>query len=122
MAKIQVPFETAEETGVSLELDVPNRNLVGSFIPQEPTALPDVSAAAAYAVEHPLGSKPLSKMVRRGDKVVIITENQFRAAPTHQILPPILETIRAAGAEVTIAVGCGKVPPLSPEELEHKLG
>ncbi len=122
MAKIQVPFETAEETGVVLELNVPDRNLVGSFIPKEPMALPDVTAATAYAVEHPLGTKPLSQMVRRGDKVAIITENQFRAAPAHRILPPILDVIRAAGAEVTIVIGCGKVPPLSPEEIEHKLG
>ncbi len=122
MAKIQVPFETAEETGIYLELEVPDQNLVGSFIPEEPGALPDVTAATAYAVEHPLGSKPLSKLVRQGDKVVIITENQFRAAPAHQILPPILDTIRSAGGEVSIAIGNGKVPPLSPEEIEHKLG
>ncbi|MEJ2352497.1 MAG: lactate racemase domain-containing protein [Anaerolineales bacterium] len=122
MAKIQVPFETAEETGIYLELEVPDQNLVGSFIPEEPGALPDVTAATAYAVEHPLGSRPLSKLVRQGDKVVIITENQFRAAPAHQILPPILDTIRSAGGEVSIAIGNGKVPPLSPEEIEHKLG
>jgi nickel-dependent lactate racemase len=122
MAKIQVPFETAEETGIYLELEVPDQNLVGSFIPEEPGALPDVTAATAYAVEHPLGSRPLSKLIRQGDKVVIITENQFRAAPAHQILPPILDTIRSAGGEVSIAIGNGKVPPLSPEEIEHKLG
>jgi nickel-dependent lactate racemase len=122
MAKIQVPFETAEESGVYLELEVPDQNLVQSFIPKEPGPLADVAAATAYAVEHPLGSKPLSKLVRQGDKVVIMTENQFRAAPAHQILPPILDTVRAAGAEVSIAIGNGKVPPLSPEEIEHKLG
>jgi nickel-dependent lactate racemase len=122
MAKIQVPYETAEESGVYLELDVPDQNLVQSFVPQEPAPLPDVAAATAYAVEHPLGSKPLSKLVRQGDKVVIITENQFRAAPAHQILSPILDTIRSVGAEVSIAIGNGKVPPLSPEEIEHKLG
>jgi nickel-dependent lactate racemase len=122
MAKIQVPFETAEESGVYLELEVPDKNLVGSFIPKEPPSLPEVPTAAAYALEHPLGSKPLSRLVRRGDKVVIITENQFRAAPAHQVLPPLLDTIRSAGGEATIAIGNGKVPPLSPQEIEHKLG
>src|SRR3972149_647869 len=122
MAKIQGPFETAEESGVYLELEVPDQNLVSSFIPKEPPALPDVPGATAYAVERPLGSKPLSKLVRRGNKVVIITENQFRAAPAHQILPPILKAIRSAGAEGTIAIGNGKVPPLTPEEVTHKLG
>jgi lactate racemase len=122
MAKIQVPFETAEETGIFLELDVPDKNLVSSFVPNEPKALPDLAAATAYAIEHPVGSRPFSKMVRKGDKVTIITENQFRAAPTAEILPPILQTILAAGATPAIAVGCGKVPPLNQEELELKLG
>jgi nickel-dependent lactate racemase len=122
MAKIRIPFETAEKVGVYLDLDVPDQNLVQSFIPQEPPALPDVAAATQYAVEHPLDCKPLSQLVGREDRVVIVTENQFRAAPTHQMLPPILETLRAKGAKVKIVVGNGKVPALSREELEHKLG
>ncbi len=35
MTKIQVPFETAEEIGVLLEVEIPEQNLVESFIPQE---------------------------------------------------------------------------------------
>lgn len=122
MPTITVPFETAEETGVSLELEVPDGNLVASFVPAEPPKLPDVGAAVAYAIEHPLGSKPLSKLLRPGARVVIITENQFRAAPADLILPPILKAVREAGAQASIAVGNGKVPALSPQELEHKLG
>jgi len=122
VAKIQVPFETAEEIGVLLDLEIPEQNLVESFVPEEPFALADVSSATAYAIEHPLGSKPLSRLIRKGDRVAIITENQFRAAPADRMLPPILETVRKAGGTPTIAIGCGKVPPLTPEEIEHKLG
>lgn len=122
MPKIRVPYETAEETGTVLDLDVPDLNLVKSFIPDEPPAIRDVSAAAAYAVEHPLGCKPLSDLVRPGTRVAIITENQFRAAPAHLILPPVLELVRKAGARPSIVIGNGKVPPLTPEEIERKLG
>jgi lactate racemase len=122
MTNIRVPFETAEERGIFLDLEIPEKNLVQSFIPQEAPPLPDAAAAAAYAIEHPLGSKPFSKMLAKGAKVTIITENQFRAAPTAELLPPILAAIRAAGAIPSIAIGCGKVPALSPEEIEHKLG
>lgn len=122
MPTIRVPFETAEETGVSLSLDVPEGNLVRSFVPSEPAKLPDVASAAAYAVEHPLGSKPLSRLLRPGARVVILTENQFRAAPADLILPALLAAIRAAGAQASIVVGNGKVPALSPQEIEHKLG
>ena len=122
MASIQVPYDTAEKMGVFLNLEVADRNLVASFVPEEPSALPDLAGAAAYAVEHPLGSKPLSELVRKGDKVVIITENQFRAAPAAAILPELFERIKSAGAQVSIAIGTGKVPALSPEEIEEKLG
>ncbi len=122
MAKIQVPFDTAEDMGVYLDLEVPDQNLVASFVPEEPPALPDLGAAAAYAVEHPLGCRPLSQLVRQSDKVVILTENQFRAAPAAAILPVLIDKIKSAGAEVSIAIGNGKVPALSPEEIEEKLG
>jgi nickel-dependent lactate racemase len=122
MSKIRVPYETAEETGTFLDLEVPDRNLVKSFIPEEPPAIKDVGAAAAYAVEHPLDAKPLSELLRPGARVAIITENQFRAAPTDLILPPLLEIVRRAGATPFIVIGNGKVPPLSPEEIERKLG
>ena len=122
MGTIQVPYETAEERGVNLELQVPDQNLVRSFIPEEPPPLADVAGAARYAVENPLDSRPLSAMVRPGMNVCIITENQFRAAPADQILPGIIEIIEKAGGKPCIAIGCGKVPPLSPEEIEEKLG
>jgi nickel-dependent lactate racemase len=122
VAILEVPFETAEEKGVLLKVKVPDKNLIGSFIPEEAPAVADVSSATAYAIEHPLGSRPLSRMIRKGDKVTIITENQFRAAPADLMLPPILETVLKAGGVPTIAIGCGKVPALSPEEIKHKLG
>ena len=122
MARLKVPYDTAEEMGVFLDLNVPDENLVASFLPVEPPALTDLPAAAAYAVEHPFGSKPLSQLIRKGDKVVILTENQFRAAPAASILPMLFQKIRSAEAEISIAIGNGKVPALSQEEIEAKLG
>jgi lactate racemase len=120
--EIRVPYETAEELGTCLSLDIPSQNLVRSFIPSEPPKLPDIASATTYAVEHPLNAAPLSEMVRPGSKVVIITENQFRAAPADLILPALLEIIRRAGGVPSIAIGNGKVPGLSAEEIEKKLG
>ncbi len=123
MANIQVPYDTAEKMGVFLNLDIADQNLVASFLPEEPPALSNLAEAVAYAVEHPLGCKPLSGQIRKGDKVVLITENQFRAAPVSEILPELFGRIQSAGGELRcIAIGTGKVPPLSPEEIEEKLG
>lgn len=122
MGTIRVPFETAEERGTCLDLHVPDQTLVRSFVPTEPPPLKDVTAAARYAVENPLGSKPLSALVRPGMNIAIITENQFRAAPANLILPSIIEIIERAGGKPCIAIGNGKVPPLSPQEIDEKLG
>jgi len=39
MATLKIPYETAEETGVYLELDVPDKNIMFQFIPQEPAPI-----------------------------------------------------------------------------------
>ncbi|MFH1242223.1 MAG: lactate racemase domain-containing protein [Pseudomonadota bacterium] len=122
MANIQVPFETAEETGVTLSLEIPDKNFTESFVPEEPKGIGDLESALLRAVERPVGGKKFSELVRRGVKVTFVTENQFRAAPANQLLKPLLKRAKDAGAEVSLAIGCGKVPALSPEEIEEKLG
>jgi len=120
--RIRVPYESAEERGVFLDLEVDERNLVYSFVPQEPSAIPDLIEALAKAVENPIGGRKLSELLKGAKKVTIITENQFRQAPVKEVLPWLLSEIGNAGADPTIVIGCGKVPPLSPSEIEEKLG
>ncbi len=123
MANLQIPYETAEETGVTLSLDVPDENLARSFLAKEPPAIRDVKNAFMEAVENPVGGgKKFSQLIGAGKKIVFITENQFRATPANLILPPLVKMAKDSGAEVAVAIGCGKVPPLSPEEIEEKLG
>lgn len=122
MATIHVPFETAEETGVTLSVDIPENNLARSFFPRESMGLEDPQGTLLEAVENPVAGKKFSDLLGPGRKVVFITENQFRAAQANRLLPPLVKKALEAGSEVSIAIGCGKVPPLSPEEIEEKLG
>ncbi|MDN5345151.1 MAG: lactate racemase, partial [Clostridia bacterium] len=119
---LKVPYETAEERGVFLELEVEDKNLAGSFVPEEQQPLPDLKEAVAAAVENPIGSKKLSELLAGAKKVTIITENQFRQAPVREMLPVLIEKAKNAGAAVTIVIGCGKVPALSAAEIAEKLG
>jgi len=119
---LKVPYEAAEERGVYLELEVSDNNLVKSFIPKEQAALPDLKGAVERAVENPIGSKKLSELLVGAKNVIIITENQFRQAPIKEILPILIKKAKNAGAAVTIVIGCGKVPALSPKEIAEKLG
>ena len=120
--KLEIPYETAEERGVFLELDVSQENLVGSFVPQEQPALASVREAVAAAVENPIGGRKLSALLAEARKVTIITENQFRQAPAREVLPLLVQMAKDAGAKVIIVIGCGKVPALSAREMAEKLG
>lgn len=122
MTLLKVPFETAEERGVTLDLNVPDSCHLMQFVPKEPAAVPDVAKAVLEAVEHPIGSKPFSELVAGGKKVLLMIENQFRAAPADRMLPPLVDLIEKAGGSVKIYIGSGKVGPLSEPEIKDKIG
>jgi nickel-dependent lactate racemase len=122
MATIRIPYETAEEHGVFIPVEIPDQNLAKSFVPKEPGKIQDVEAALLRAVENPISGKTFSELLGAGKKIVFITENQFRAAPANQLLLPLLRKAKASGANISVVIGCGKVPPLSPDEIELKLG
>jgi nickel-dependent lactate racemase len=119
---LKVPYEVAEQPGGSLNLAVDPRNLVASFCPHEQQAIPDLLGRVADAVENPIGGKKLSEILAGARKVTIITENQYRQAPAHKIVPWLLERIRQAGAKATIVIGTARQAPLTAEQIREKLG
>ena len=121
MPVIRVPYETAEESGVFLELNIPEKNFLASFVPNEPSGISDLEKALLEAVETPIGGTKFSDLIQTGLKVTFVTENQFRAAPAYKLLPPLVKKAKELGAKVAVAIGNGKVPPLSPEEIREKL-
>ena len=122
LAKIRIPYETAEDREVYLDLELEEHNLSGTFIPKEQPEIKDIRGAVAKAVENPIAGKKLSEILLGAKKVTIITENQFRQAPITEIVPYLLNQIKASGATAKIVIGCGKVPALSPEEIAEKFG
>ena len=119
---LKIPYETTDDRGKFLDLKVDGRNLVRSFTPTELPPLADLMGDVKKAVENPIGGKKLSELLAGARKVAIITENQFRAAPTTQIVPWLLAEIRKAGATPVILIGCGKMAVLAPEAIEKKFG
>ena len=122
MALLKIPYETAEEMGVSLELEVPDRNLQIQCIPQEPGPIRDVADAVEEATESPVQGQKFSELVHGRKKVTFIAENQFRAAPARDILPGLVEKARLAGCDISIIIGNATLPPLSSGQIEMKLG
>ena len=93
--------------------------------PAATTPLADADAAVRAAIEAPLGSASLREIARAGRKAAIVVSDVTRPVPNQVILPPILETIEAAGIErgdITIVVGTGLHRVSRPDEHERFLG
>jgi len=122
MTLLKIPYETAEEIGTYLKLDVPGKNLQIQCVPKEPKPIQNLAKAVNQAVEFPTKGEKFSELVKKCTKLTFIVENQFRAAPARFILPVLLKKVKQKDCDISIVIGCGKQPPLNPEELEKKLG
>ena len=122
MANLKIPFETAEKSGLYLELQVPDKNLSVQCIPKEPAPIIDLANAIEKAIESPVEGPKFSELLKWNRKVTFIIENQFRPAPAQDILPGLVEKAKKAGCHISIIIGNATLPPLPPEAIEKKLG
>ena len=121
MPRVKIPYETPEERGAYLELEIPEEDLLGSFVPDEPEPV-NLNREVEKAIENPVRGSSFSELIGKGKKVVFVVENQFRAAPAEKILPILVERAQAAGSEISVVIANGKVPPPSPEEIKKRVG
>ena len=94
----------------------------------EPPPVPIVDEAAVVikaALSHPIGSAPLDGLVQPDHKVAILVDDYTRKTPIDLLLPPVLETLRAArvpNEHIRIVIALGTHRPMTDAELAHKLG
>jgi nickel-dependent lactate racemase len=134
MPKLTIPYESldpltigasGDETKVSretLELEVPDANLLAAIFPDEPPPVGDATEAARAALESPVSGPPFSEIISGAAKVAVIVDNQFRPTPQSRLLPPVFDAIEAAGVDAVVVCANGKVFPMSDSDIEQKLG
>jgi len=74
---------------------------------------------------NPIDSDPLHKRVRGCKKVLVVVDDHTRSTPVRRILPRLIKELDEGGVEkdhVTILVALGTHRPMTPRELEDKLG
>jgi len=118
----QIPYESFETREVYLKLEIPERNLVAIALPKIPPPLDNLEDKVLESIENPVAGPKLTELLGRNRKLTIIVDNQFRPTPAHRILPPILDVAEDKKADITLIFACGAVPPLTPEEMEAKIG
>jgi nickel-dependent lactate racemase len=116
--KVHLPYG---ESG--LDIDMPETATV--LLPERVDAIADPDAAVRAAIAAPIGRRPLHEMARAGQRVAIVVSDVTRPVPNPVILPPILETLEAAGVardDITIVVGTGLHRASRPDEHARFLG
>lgn len=85
----------------------------------------DVHAAIQEALNHPIGTLPLRKIAKTGDRACIVFTDITRASPDHQLVPALLHELELAGVideDITLLCGIGMHRPSTDEEKNTKLG
>ncbi|MEM1563769.1 MAG: nickel-dependent lactate racemase [Candidatus Bathyarchaeia archaeon] len=106
-------------------LRVPARNLLGSIEPKEKPSVPDARAEVERALKEPIGTRRLSEIAKPEHKVAIVVNEATRPAPSHVMVPPLLDELSGAGVKdgnITIIFGCGTRRAVTSEEAARLLG
>jgi nickel-dependent lactate racemase len=105
-----------------LEVELPVGYDVTLVEPRFVPGLSDPQATLRQALRAPIGSAPLRDWVKPGDKVGIVFSDITRPAPSHLMLPAVLEELGAPREAVTLFNALGTHRPNSEAELRAMLG
>jgi nickel-dependent lactate racemase len=104
---------------------IPTRNYLGTIEPKEKPGVPDPVAEITRALREPIGSRPLSEIVKPENRIAIVVDDFTRPAPSSLIVPPLLDELNNLGVKdqnITIIFGCGTHRTVKPEEASNLLG
>ena len=108
----------------TISLEIPESNLLGVFRPQAAADTASEESVISECMTNPIGMPPLRELVRKGQKIAIVTSDLTRPTPSERLLPAILEELAAAGIpdeDVFIVMALGLHRPMSEEEIERAL-
>ena len=107
-----------------LEIDVPERNLLGVLEPDDIRKADDLVAVLAHELENPVATAPFSSLCAGRKKVCILVCDLTRPMETEKVLPVVIEKILEASpeAEISILVALGTHRPLGEEEMDRLVG
>jgi len=105
--------------------DLPDDKLVGVYEPREIPGVPNLRAEVERALENPVDSHPLRDLAQGRRSAVIVVDDVSRSVPNAELLPWVVEELRAGGlalADITVVVATGLHRPLSESELDATRG
>ncbi len=109
---------------ISLKLPAQWR-LLGRMAPSALAGVADPQRETRRSLQTPFDSPLLSKLAGPGQKIALVIDDGSRPTPVEQILPAVLEEIRASGAsldQITVVPALGVHRPMSEAEIAQRIG
>jgi nickel-dependent lactate racemase len=106
-------------------LEIPDKNLLGIFSPTTVQIEKSEEEIVEEAFLHPIGSEPLSKMLRGCKNLLILTDDYTRTTPVQKVLPQLMRELEAAGIKpggIKILIALGTHRPMTEKEIKEKFG
>ena len=104
---------------------IPAQNFLGTIEPKEKQGVSDPITEIKRALQEPIGTRRISEIAKAGDKAAIVVDDFTRPAPSHLMVPPVLEELNMAGVkdeDITIIFACGTHRAVTDEEARKLLG
>jgi len=108
-----------------LKLHVDSEKLIGILEPNKVEILLTGEAEVKRALSQPIASPQLSQIVKKGEKIAIVTSDITRPMPSRVVLPPVLEELYKAGVtdrDITIVFALGSHRKHTEEEMKYLVG
>ena len=109
----------------SVEIRIPEKNLVGVYSPHDVAPVADVPAEIRRALSSPIGSLPLREQLRDRKNAVLIADDNTRLTPTDILIPILLDECNAAGipdAAIRVIIALGTHRFMTDDEIREKFG
>ena len=106
-------------------VDVPAKNLIDILIPNEVQPGLKGESEVIRGLQTPIDSPPLSRIVKPGEKIVIVTSDITRPMPTYVVMPFILDELYKAGvapSDITLVFALGSHRKHTEEERKKLAG
>jgi len=108
-----------------MALDIPDMHEVNVLAPNEIETQLTGSEEVLRAIRNPIASPRLKDIVKKGEKVVIITSDVTRPMPSKVVVPLVIEELAIAGiakGDITVVFALGAHRAHTEEEMRYLVG
>lgn len=105
----------------TVSIPVPHERILALLQPKEVKGIDGVEERVRESFQKPVGSPPLSAILKGKEKVVILTVNFSRPSPK-ALIRPIARLCDEMKLDVTILIARGRHRPMTKEEIRDHLG